>query len=208
MNKILLISLIILTSYQVYGQDFEGNCCQKKMNPFEQLAYEFDQLVIHMARNSWRDVSNLKEDQWPFASFLLQYSLQDYPKDLNFPHRSRASELVRSSNEYRSALADIKNHLDTIENQKVVQGTTNLQFQSGDLNVALHSTTLSYTAKKIEDEWQLEITISDLYDFAHHTADEIENFKIRVINNTAYADQEKGIINNYLVTFNIEENIQ
>ena len=188
------------------AQDFDGVCCQqRKMNPLERLAYEFDQIVTHMARNSWENAISLKEDDWPFAAFLLRHSLQDNPDDLHFPAHSKASELVRNTPEYQKVLEQIREELKNTDLQQ--EGTLTLQFNSGDLYVALHNTTLRYSADKIDGKWHINIIVSDCYDFAHHSKEEISSFKYRTINNMAYSDQQMGIINNYDISFEIIEDL-
>jgi len=205
MRMFLILFIIILGSSALQAQTVGGNCCTQPRNPLDQLAYDMNKVVVHMARGSWNGVIGFKEGDWPLSAFLLRYSLQDNPQNLDFKSGSRFSEEIKKSPEYQAVLASIIENLKKNDDGKSMEGKRSLVFQTGDLYAGLHNTDLSYTATKVGNEWRVKVRITDRYDFDFMTPEQIADPKIRTINNMAYDDQLHGVIVPYDIAVTIDE---
>jgi RHS repeat-associated protein len=86
-------------------------------------------------------------------------------------------------------------------------GRDSIVFNSGDLETSLHGTHSTYiTGTKLDSgDWDINVNITDVYDFKPESYGEDAESKIG--NNTAVISQSQGVISNYNININFSDRI-
>lgn len=102
---------------------------------------------------------------------------------------------------------DFNNYLTELINKKNSQGVdyftenniNDWQFNSGDLLYAIHKYNADIHGIKVDDSWDLGITITDVFDFTEFKTPFNEDWRRNPLgwtgNDVAYIDQKFGLIN-------------
>ena len=145
-----------------------------------------------------------------FASKCLEHSLQEHPKDIEITEGNVIGEIIKDSN-FQKAINEFINEnqkSERINNCKQV-----IEFKKGNLGLSLHNATLRVNGgKKEKDNWELDIVITDLYDFTElkklqeyivqnaDLAENFENFAAAFGNNLAAIGTSCKVVNTYNIT--------
>lgn len=121
----------------------------------------------------------LKSKKQNFAASCLDHSLQKKPKDIKITTGTVINE-IKEEPIFKNTIKAFIN-----ENKKAnsFYVSKNIEFNNGNLFNSLHGTTLVVNGNKENNKWNLEIEISDLYDFTE------------IIKVQEYINDEKGISN-------------
>jgi len=191
---------------------FVGNDALNYIDPLGELRVPG---LTELARYMWRKVidSVLVPRGWNVAAYLLDYALQDNPRNLTFGNGHFVSEKIKDSSEYEYKILDIISHA-PIGYTKFNNDLSSITFNSGDLFAAIHEGQFLYKGDicKSSDtayELKLDIEVSDDYNFhllmKNYYSLGLDDILGTTANNMAWSDQYFEVINNYSWVSKIHE---
>ena len=140
-----------------------------------------------------------------FAADCLEHSLEQNPKDIYITE----GKIIQDIKEDNGFKKEINSIIEENKNKKSFDVTRLVTFANGNLFYALHDTTMQVKGEKQKDnKWNLEIKVTDLYDFTdlkeleEYVNDEnfLKGFTASTANNLAMIATSCKIVN----TYNIE----
>ena len=150
---------------------------------------------------------------YKYSAEFLDHSLQENPSDL-FINNNGIVDIIKINNDFKKTINNIilkygdQTHFDTGKNNE------SLSFESGDLFAVLHNAYIQVIGnKQPNNNWNLQITLSDVYDFTEFKTlreyfEDDETFKLlaTIGNNIAILGTSCNIVNPYnvTITFNLE----
>lgn len=159
-------------------------------------------------------VLGLKIKNYYISSELLDYSLQEKPNDLIITE-GKIIDAIKNDNYFKDKLNEIIKKYGNNKNFNTGENNESLAFQKGDLFLALHNSYINVLGNREDNgNWNLEITLSDVYDFTE--LQEIEKYvndndlMIDILastgNNLAMLGASCNVVNQYNITikFKIE----
>ena len=105
-----------------------------------------------------------KQNELVFTAKCLDHALQKKPKDMIVTDDKIINKIKKSSKFVSKINEILKKH----KNQKsfsIKKGEEYLIFENGDLAYSIHKADIMMKGKKINKKWNLDITITDTYDF-------------------------------------------
>lgn len=149
-----------------------------------------------------------------FAAKCLNNSLHKYPEDMTITDQKIIDKIQRDT-AFKECLNNIIKKYGNEEKFNTGENNESLAFENGDLFLALHNAYINVVGNKQKDgKWDLDITLSDVYDFTdfkeigEYIKD--DNFWINFIgctaNNLAMIGTACNVVNTYKITikFKIE----
>lgn len=159
-------------------------------------------------------VLGLKVKKYDISSELLDHSLQEKPNDLTITE-GKIIDTIKNDNYFKDKLNEIIKKYGNNDNFNTGENNESLAFQKGDLFLALHNSYINVLGNKDNNNnWNLEITLFDVYDFTE--LQEIEKYIddndliIDILastdNNLAMLGTSCNVVNEYKITikFKIE----
>lgn len=146
------------------------------------------------------------------AANCLNNSLHKNPDDMIITEQ-KIIDKIQNDNNFKECL---KNIIDKYRNEKEFttgENKESLAFENGDLFLALHNTYIKVAGNKQENgKWNLDITLSDVYDFTDfkEMGEYIEdddfwmNFIGCTANNLAMIGTACNVVNEYNITVNFK----
>ena len=151
---------------------------------------------------------------WNFAADCLVHSLQEKPEDIIITKGDIIDEIVRNE-AFKIAINKIIKKYENQEQFTTGKEEESISFTSANLFFALHNTYLEVIGRKqIDGTWNLDITLSDKYDFTdlqeiEEYVDNDEYFKSfagATGNNLAMIADSCNVVNTYHITINFTIN--
>lgn len=107
----------------------------------------------------------LKGINYNCAAKCLNNSLHKFPEDLTITD-NKTIEKIKDDPNFKESLKRIIEKYGTEKEFDTGEANEALAFEDGDLFLAFHNTDISVIGRRQEnDKWNLEITLSDVYDF-------------------------------------------
>lgn len=156
----------------------------------------------------------LKAKKYSCSAKLLQHSLQQYPSDVIIVNDDLIIEKIRADDNFKSKIKEIvekfgkQKSFDTNNfKSKEENSYKALSYLDTDLMYALNNTTIQVKGVKSNSKWNLDITITDVYDFTDYKelqefikSNTIKNIIGLAANNMAMISTSCGLINEYNIT--------
>lgn len=157
----------------------------------------------------WRAIVKLFKNKYPNGTDFIEHSLQDNPEDRMIVNGKIVDD-IKSDVNFQNI---IENILVENKNKSKLDVTYEINYASSDLFLALNNTMINIRGNRDNDKWNLDITITDRYDFTDFKEID-EYFDDNLIkglfgstaNNMAMISVASGVMHEYNVTikFNME----
>lgn len=159
----------------------------------------------------WKIGAKIFSTIFECGSEFLDYSLQEKPEDMYITEGKIVDEIINDEN-FNNKIDEIlekygnKDEFDT-------EQTEYLNYKNPDLILALNNTGINVKGNKVDGKWNLNVKITDIYDFtdlkefSEYVQDnKVKNFILSILNNSAMLSSAYNVINTYNITieFNIE----
>lgn len=157
----------------------------------------------------WKTIVILFKNKYPNGTDFIKHSLQNNPDDKTIFNGKIVDDIRRDIN-FQNV---IENILIKNNGKSELDVTCGLNYASSDLFLALNNTTINIKGNRDNDKWNLDITITDRYDFTDFKEiDEycddnlIKGLFGSTANNMAMISVASGVLHEYNVTikFNME----
>lgn len=179
-----------------------------KANPLSFTDQTGTNPLTDFARYMWNTVIDLYliPNGYTLAADLFRNSLQDNPGSIN---TALAKSKIRASSEYQTKVNSI---IANAPNGTIHFTPSWIRWNSGDLFLAIHNATFNYYGRKCFDDWELHVTISDIYDFDLNVRGYYRAGAMQVLaniaNNMAWSDQFFGVVSPYFWSVDLVESSQ
>lgn len=148
------ITLIVGFSYVF---NMYRNKKQYEKNHSKEMQYAFWQTVIEVGG---------KYAKFDISADFLQHSLEEKPEDL-YITKGKVVDEIKKDNQFKEKILQIIEQYGKEKNEFVAKGDDNsISFNNKDLYFSIHSANLIVKGKKYNEEWELDITLEDTYDYS------------------------------------------
>lgn len=159
-------------------------------------------------------VLGLRGIKWNFASDCLAHSLQEKAEDIIITEGEAIGKIIENK-EFKLKINEIINKYEKQQSFSTGKEEESITFKDPNLFFALHNAYIELTGRKQKDKtWDLDITLSDEYDFTdlkeiEEYIDNNEYFKSfvgAVANNFAMIANSCYVVNTYHITIKFSIN--
>ena len=150
-------SIKLLTSSFSFIFNINKNKNQYEKDSFKAMQYVFWQTVIEIGG---------KYAEFDISADFLQHSLEEKPEDL-YITKGKVVDEIKKDNQFKEKILQIIEQYGKEKNEFVAKGDDNsISFNNKDLYFSIHSANLIVKGKKYNEEWELDITLEDTYDYS------------------------------------------
>ena len=163
----------------------------------------------------WKIGVRLSSNIFECGSEFLNHSLQENPEDL-YITEGKIIEKIKEDNNFESKIDEIVNKY-KMKSTFDTKNEESLNYIDKDLFLALNNTDIRVIGNKNNNKWDLDITITDTYDFTdfkevrEYLGENIFTSSLgSLLNNAAMLSTAYNVINEYGITikFSIEKEIK
>lgn len=103
--------------------------------------------------------------EFDISADFLQHSLEENPENLTITE-GKVIEEIKNNSQFKEEIKEIvKEHIN--ESEFIAEGeNVNLHFKNKDLYFAIHSTNTKITGKKVNNKWNVKVSLEDTYDYS------------------------------------------
>lgn len=142
-----------------------------------------------------------------FSAKLLKHSLNDHPEDLLIVEDD-IIDTIKQDKYFKNKINEIINKYANSNSFDTSGENDSLSFENGDLFLSLHNAYINVLGKKINNKWNLDVTLSDKYDFTNFQEigeyikndNFLEGFFGSAGNNLAMIGTSCKVVNEYNIT--------
>ncbi len=167
----------------------------------------FGGVIANIQYYFWKAVILWKKEEFPSGTEFINYSLQEKPEDRLIIEGKIIEDIIKDPKFIEKINQIIKEN----DNKKSFDITEGLNYASTDLFLALNNTTINVIGNKENENWKLNIAITDRYDFTDFKEideycddDVIKGLLGSTANNLAMVSIASGVMHEYNVTIKFD----
>lgn len=167
----------------------------------------FGGVIANIQYYFWKAVILWKKEEFLSGTEFINYSLQEKPEDRLITEGKIIEDIIKDPKFIEKINQIIKEN----DNKKSFDITEGLNYASTDLFLALNNTTINAIGNKENENWKLNITITDRYDFTDFKEideycddDVIKGLLGSTANNLAMVSVASGVMHEYNVIIKFE----
>lgn len=164
-------------------------------------------VIFDIQKYFWKSLVLVLKEYYPVGMDFIEYALQEKPQD-RIITEGYIIEEIKEDKKFKNKICELVNLNSNKNKFKEISG---LDYQNTDLFMALNNTTIEVNGNKINNKWNLSITITDRYDFTdfkeideYQGDDFIKKFCGSLANNLGMMSVASGVFKEYNVTIQFE----